>query len=397
MGRRDRSVGRAAGGAARAQACAALEGRDVPARAAPRAAQLRPRRDELSRSLRSARPHAARRAAPPGRRRSPTRPISGWTTRRSRSPRSSARANAWAAALRELGVARGDSVAFLLQSGPEFVYATFGCLQLGAIWIPVNVDYRGAWLRATLEDAAARVLVVDAELVPRVAELGPGPAVRARDRAAATASSGAAVADDSRPPTSRSARQGRGARRPGHRSRRHRLRALDLGHHGPLEGRDAEPQRVDPRRRCRARRTRASARATSLYGCLPMYNSAAWVAHIYRALVAGIPVGLDPAFSVQTFWDRIRHYGATQIFTLGTMHIYLWQAPERADDARQPGAPRGLRADARSADRSVQEALRDRDARPGLRPERGARHAAPLRRRRRASPARSASRCRASR
>jgi crotonobetaine/carnitine-CoA ligase len=74
----------------------------------------------------------------------------------------------------------------------------------------------------------------------------------------------------------------------------------------------------------------------ALYGCLPMYNSAAWVAHIYRALVAGIPVGLDPAFSVHTFWDRVRHYGATQIFTLGTMHIYLWQAPERADDARNP-------------------------------------------------------------
>src|SRR4029450_12960896 len=85
-----------------------------------------------------------------------------------------ARANAWAAALRELGVQRGDSVAFLLKSCPEFVYATFGCLQLGAIWIPVNVDYRGAWRHATLEDAAARVLVVDAELVPRVAELGSG-------------------------------------------------------------------------------------------------------------------------------------------------------------------------------------------------------------------------------
>src|SRR5262249_49351128 len=63
-----------------------------------------------------------------------------------------ARANAWAVVLRELGVQRGDSVAFLLKSCPEFVYATFGCLQLGAIWIPVNVDYRGAWLRATLED-----------------------------------------------------------------------------------------------------------------------------------------------------------------------------------------------------------------------------------------------------
>ena len=41
-----------------------------------------------------------------------------------------ARSNAWAAALRELGVARGDSVAFLLKSSPDFVYATFGCLQL---------------------------------------------------------------------------------------------------------------------------------------------------------------------------------------------------------------------------------------------------------------------------
>src|SRR5215475_13858633 len=85
-----------------------------------------------------------------------------------------ARSNAWAAALGDLGVGRCDSVAFLLRSGPEFVYATFGCLQLGAIWIPVNVDYRGAWLRATLEDAAARVLIVDAELCPRVTELGPG-------------------------------------------------------------------------------------------------------------------------------------------------------------------------------------------------------------------------------
>ena len=55
-----------------------------------------------------------------------------------------ARANAWAAALHELGVGRGDPVAFLLKSSPDFVYATFGCLLIGAIWIPVNVDYRGA-------------------------------------------------------------------------------------------------------------------------------------------------------------------------------------------------------------------------------------------------------------
>lgn len=246
-----------------------------------------------------------------------------------------ARASAWAAALRELGVARGDSVAFLLRSGPEFVYATFGCLQLGAIWIPVNVDYRGAWLRATLEDAAARVLIVDAELVPRVAELGPGlpfehaivlgsvskgalpwPILSVAD-IAMRAGSVSAPGDPGTGPgdtacvlwTSGTTGRSKGV-----------MQSHNVWIRGALSGAENSGIRE----------------GDALYGCLPMYNSAAWVAHIYRALVAGIPVGLDPAFSVHTFWDRVRHYGATQIFTLGTMHIYLWQAPERADDAHNP-------------------------------------------------------------
>jgi len=246
-----------------------------------------------------------------------------------------ARANAWAAALRELGVGRGDPVAFLLKSSPDFVYATFGCLLLGAIWIPVNVDYRGAWLRATLEDAAARVLIVDADLVPRVAELGSGlpfehaivrgpltkRALRFAMHAAADVAkrvgTAAAIEDPGTGPggtacvlwTSGTTGRSKGV-----------MQSHNVWIRGALSGAQNSGIRE----------------GDALYGCLPMYNSAAWVAHIYRALVSGIPVGLDPAFSVQTFWDRVRHYGATQIFTLGTMHIYLWQAPERADDAKNP-------------------------------------------------------------
>ena len=32
-----------------------------------------------------------------------------------------------------------------------------------------------------------------------------------------------------------------------------------------------------------------------LYNCLPMYQSAAWVANIYRALVFGVPCAMDPS------------------------------------------------------------------------------------------------------
>ena len=79
-----------------------------------------------------------------------------------------------------------------------------------------------------------------------------------------------------------------------------------------------------------------------IYSCLPMYQSAAWVANIYRALVCGVPCAIDARFSVQEFWDRCRFYGATMTFTLGAMHIFLWQQPPRADDADNPIRTAGM-------------------------------------------------------
>jgi crotonobetaine/carnitine-CoA ligase len=79
-----------------------------------------------------------------------------------------------------------------------------------------------------------------------------------------------------------------------------------------------------------------------IYSCLPMYQSAAWVANIYRALVCGVPCAIDPRFSVHEFWDRCRFYGATMTFTLGAMHIFLWQQPPRPDDADNPIRTAGM-------------------------------------------------------
>ncbi len=70
-----------------------------------------------------------------------------------------------------------------------------------------------------------------------------------------------------------------------------------------------------------------------IFTVLPMYNSAVWVTAIFRALFAGVPLAIDPGFSVKTFWQRVDHYRATQCFTLGAMHMFLWDAPAREDDA----------------------------------------------------------------
>ena len=53
-----------------------------------------------------------------------------------------------------------------------------------------------------------------------------------------------------------------------------------------------------------------------------------------------------------SFWDRCRHYGATMTFTLGAMHIFLWQAPSAQDDADNPVRVAGDDPDARRRSRS---------------------------------------------
>jgi crotonobetaine/carnitine-CoA ligase len=69
-----------------------------------------------------------------------------------------------------------------------------------------------------------------------------------------------------------------------------------------------------------------------VYTVLPMYNTAAWVTSIFRALFCGLPLAIDTSFSVKHFWQRVDYYRATQTFTLGAMHMFLWNAPERDDD-----------------------------------------------------------------
>jgi len=241
-------------------------------------------------------------------------------------------ANSYAAGLRELGVGRGDTVSLFMGSSPECVFTAFGVNKLGAIWVPTNTDYRGEWLRGSLEDSRARVLVVDAELLPRVAALGPDlPFERIVVRGAAEPGIGkipmvelGEFADlaDQEPDVPVA----------------HRDTAAVLW----TSGTTGRPKGVMQSHCAWLRGSQSAARSFQmregdvLYSCLPMYNSAAWVTNVYPALVMGLSFGLDDHFSASAFWDRTRFYGATHTFTLGAMHIFLWQAPERPDDRDNP-------------------------------------------------------------
>jgi crotonobetaine/carnitine-CoA ligase len=241
-------------------------------------------------------------------------------------------ANAYAAGFASLGVKRGDTVALFAGSGPDLVFTALGLNKLGAVWVPTNTDYKGVWLRETFEDSGARILVADAALLPRAAELGGLPFERILVRG------GEAEVDLGIPMQSLD----RFADLQGAEPDTSELHYGDTAAVLWTSGTTGRSKGVMQSHNVWIRAAESGAYNAGLregeviYCCLPMYNSAAWVANVFRALVTGVPCAIDPHFSASDFWDRTRHYGATMCFTLGAMHMFLWNAPERDDDADNP-------------------------------------------------------------
>ena len=238
------------------------------------------------------------------------------------------RVNELCGGLAALGLGRGDRVAFYMDSAPEVIFLALAANKLGAVWVPVNTDYKGAWLLDTLARSRPQVVVTDARHAPRLAEvraeLGCGRlVVLGESEALPGAHSFASLCVPGTPEpdlrglgcsdvsavlwTSGTTGRSKGVMQ----SHNVWFEAVESGNRSF----GVQPDDV-------------------IYSVLPLYNSAAWVTSVFRALFAGVPLALDPAFSVTHFWERVDHYRATQSFTLGAMHMYLWNAPPRDDDAR---------------------------------------------------------------
>ncbi|TDC94568.1 long-chain fatty acid--CoA ligase [Actinomadura sp. 7K507] len=73
-----------------------------------------------------------------------------------------------AAALSELGAARGDRVAYVGVNHPAFVAVLFGCARIGAVMTPINWRLTGPEIQFIVEDSGAKFLVYDTAFGPAV-------------------------------------------------------------------------------------------------------------------------------------------------------------------------------------------------------------------------------------
>ena len=232
-----------------------------------------------------------------------------------------------ASGLRALGVGRDDRVLVWLPNGPDALCAWFGANFAGACFAPLNLAYRGRLLTHAIEQSDARVMIVHAGLLDRLAEIpqtrletlvvvGPRPADFSWPAGRVVDAEILKTGDDgiASPPVERWDAQ---------------MLIFTSGTTGPSKG-----------VLCTYLQMQTVARVQ--YGYmnrddrimidLPMFHVGG-VGSILGALVTGCTAILFDGFSTEGFWDRVRRFGATTTSGLiGSMPAFLAKRPPRDDD-----------------------------------------------------------------
>jgi crotonobetaine/carnitine-CoA ligase len=224
-------------------------------------------------------------------------------------------------ALGALGIVKGDRVGIMLPNGLEYPITWLGIVSLGAVVVPINVNYRDADLSYVLADSGARVVVALAEFVPilesvrarcraveRLAVWDAPPHAEVVDFRAAVAAAGDGLDVDGLGPGDLSVLQytsgttgfPKGCMLP------HEM-WLRAGGNAAEAGGFTEDDVV--------------LIMTAFY-----YGDAGW--NMALCLIAGAELVILPRFSATTLWRSVRESGATFFYCLGSMPVMLMKQPE---------------------------------------------------------------------
>jgi crotonobetaine/carnitine-CoA ligase len=239
--------------------------------------------------------------------------------------------NRLANGLKAAGLAAGDRIALLIGNKPEMVLLAIAANKIGAIWTPINTEYKGDWLADNIQRCRAKILVVDAALYPRLQVLPDnalaGLSIFALADEQADFPAAARSYDEllSSPPLV-----------PDYSKQDYGDTCAILWTSGTTGKSKGVMQSYNAWIRAIVRGASVQYNSTEgdvIYCTLPLYNSGAWITSILRGLIEGLPVVIEQKFSVSNFWQRVEQFGATQTFILGAMGVFLLNAEPKQEDA----------------------------------------------------------------
>ncbi len=239
--------------------------------------------------------------------------------------------NRLARGFQSAGVAAGDRVCVLLPNCPEMLLIWLGLAKLGAVWVPINIDYKGDALVRMIESTGARLAIVHQEFRDTMLEalertvgldtlhwIGEDAPTGARHRAFTDlmhedSSAILVPVGPSAPLMFLFTSGSTGAAKPviiSHGFALHTAGEL-------IEHVGYGPEDV-------------------MFTPFPLFHGDATMLSVLPALISGTTVAVSRRFSVRRFLPEVRAYGATVMTAMGTVVSYLLNSPELPDDAENP-------------------------------------------------------------
>ena len=245
-----------------------------------------------------------------------------------------ARVVAAAHALRRLGVRQDDFVLSWQPNGREALASWLAINYLGAVYVPLNVAYRGRLLEHAVHLSGAWLMIAHPALAPRLADIDTGPlktlVTTGGDRAADVRVPGLDVcagavlrapAPDAPPPLARAIAPWDT-----------QMVLFTSGTTGPSKGVLCSYFQQHESARACAHGLGSDDRAL-LY--LPLFHVSG-TAMVAWALAAGASLAVLPSFDTRTFWASVRRTGATYAVLMAVIPTFLLKLPRGEDEIETP-------------------------------------------------------------
>ena len=245
-----------------------------------------------------------------------------------------ASSGAVAAGLERRGIGKGDKVAIVMRSRPEFLYSWFGLNKLGAVEVPIHPEHKGEVLRHMLDISDTRIVIVQADYLEQILDVADRISQLERiivlgEHAADNQWQGETeffteilafggayteAAVEWSDPFAIMFTSGTTGRSKG---------AL-LPHNYAVRSAEIFVERL------------AIVADDRYYQTMPLFHLGGQFAVVMPALLAGISIVLRERFSVQNFLPEVRQYGCTISNYAGGMLAMLASAEPRTDDRDNP-------------------------------------------------------------
>jgi crotonobetaine/carnitine-CoA ligase len=228
--------------------------------------------------------------------------------------------------LMALGVKPGETVISFLDNSVDAIVLWFAINKAGAVTVPINTAYRGEFLRHLVSDAGGRIVIAESDYAERLAQIAPGiSSVRLiLYRGAAPRMGDCSIAceplDEHRgyceTPTGIAPLPSDLA-----------CLIYTSGTTGPAKGCMISHNYV-----CNLARQNVGiyevTEGDTMWTCLPLFHMNAIAVTLVTTLLVGARAAMVPKFSVSGFWPEIVRAGATIASVLGSMAVFVSQAPD---------------------------------------------------------------------